>query len=488
MSRMVIRRVGEGVITQRFIEIYCTKDVSMTDKQSDEWSSLPWKTFMKNLYRLQCRIYKAAKEGDKNSIIKLQSLLLGSNCSKYLAVRQVTKLNTRRNTPGIDGVSSLSTKERLTLAADLGLMKNWKHAKLRRVFIPQSNGKQKHLTITTIRDRAMQYLVRYALEPVYEAMVSNESSDFRPVHNAWDIQVRIFRNLHKNVLGYKKSILYVDIKDCFDEIDHGKLMSLVTLPNVAKNFLSSALKSGVLKEGYKSLMGTQQGGVISSLLCNIALHGIEDLHNKSKYRSKKCKKGIRYEGDIIYFLEEGESSEELLSRIESFLKERGFNIQERKTRLVSSTDGFDFLRWHFVVKKGTGKYVCYPSKESIQYLKNNFKDRLKDTRYKLIDRLSMLKTIYRTWWNYNQFCDMSQIDNSIRALKEWAYKYVRKNSNINRQDAIEAAKDIFNGHTYTINKNHTVKNSRSFFDSNLVFWPKKSKTLYDADLKAALKR
>jgi RNA-directed DNA polymerase len=460
---MVIRRIGEGVITQRFIEIYCTKDVSMTDKQSDEWRSLPWKIFRKNLYRLQCRIYKAAKEGDKDSIIKLQSLLLGSNCSKYLAVKHVTQFNTREKKSGIDGVSSLNTGQRLTLAADLGSMESWKHAKLRRVFIPERNGKQIPLGIPTIRDRAMQCLIRYALEPVYEAMVSDGSYGFRPDQNLWHVQKKIFRNLNKDVQGYKKSVLELDIKNCFDEIDPNKLISLVILPSVARNFLWSAIKAGVLKERDRSLMGTPQAGVISQLLCNIALHGIEDLHNEDKYGFNIRTRGIRYVDDIIYFLTEGESSGKLLSKVENFLKERGLSIQETKTRLVASTDGFDFLNWHFVVKPGNRKYVCYPSKESMQELKNKFKQYLKDTRYKLTDRLSMLKTIYRAWWNYHRFCDMSNVDNSIWSLKEWTYKYVRKNSNINKQDITEAAKEIFSGHTYKVNKNSTLKGNKSMF-------------------------
>lgn len=460
----------------------------MTDKYSDELRALPWTTFRKNLYRLQCRIYKAAKKDDKDSIIKLQSLLLGSNCSKYLAVRQVTQPNTGGGTIGIDGLSSLNAKECLTLAADIGLREKWKHAKLRRVNIPKPNGKQRLLRIPTMRDRAIQCLVSYALEPVYEAMASDESSGFRPGHSAWYVQGIIFRNLSKNFQGYKKSILKINIESCFDEIDHGKFMSLVTLPNLARNFLWSALKAGVLNECDESLMGTAQIGVIAPLLRNIALHGIEDLHNEDKYEFKRDQRGIRYADDVIYFLKEGESGEELLSKVKDFLKERGLRIQETKTRLVSATDGFDFLGWHFVVKAGTEKCVCYPSKDNIQNLKNNFKDRLKDTRYKLTDRLSMLKTVYRNWRNYHQFCDMSQINNNIWSLRLWTYKYVRKNSNINKQDIIEAAKEIFNGHTYKINKGSSVKSSKSLYDSDLVFWSKRSEVLQEGPKKATMKR
>lgn len=96
---------------------------------ADEWKSLPWKNFQKVLFRLQHRIYKAAKRNDLDSVKKLQSLLIGSKCSKYLAVRRITQLNAGN---GIDGIRSLNPKERLNLVKDLEDSKNWKHQKLRK--------------------------------------------------------------------------------------------------------------------------------------------------------------------------------------------------------------------------------------------------------------------------------------------------------------------------------------------------------------------
>jgi RNA-directed DNA polymerase len=74
---------------------------------TDEWKALPWKKFQKNLYRLQHRIYKAAQKNDVGTIKNLQSLLVGSKCAKYLAVRQVTQLNIGKRSAGVDGLSKL---------------------------------------------------------------------------------------------------------------------------------------------------------------------------------------------------------------------------------------------------------------------------------------------------------------------------------------------------------------------------------------------
>lgn len=205
-----------------------------------------------------------------------------------------------------------------------------------------------------------------------------------------------------NYNGYQKTILELDIESCFDDIDHNKLMSLVTLPGVAKKFLRSALEAGVLKEREKTLRGTPKREVISTLLCNIALYGIEDLHNEWAYRNW-FQQGLRYADDMIFILKLGEDGEALLEKVKNFLEKRGFKANKSKTRLVKATDGFDFLGWHFLVKAKNKKFVCYLSKKNHKQMVNNIKTTIRDSRYKLRDRLKMVKIIYRGWWNYHQY-------------------------------------------------------------------------------------
>ena len=463
----------------------------MTDKTQkvspDEWRALPWKIFQCNLYRLQHRIYKAAKRNDVSSVKKLQSLLIGSKCSKYLSVRQVTQLNMGKRTAGVDGFSSINSKQRLKLADDLGSMGNWKHQKLRRVFIPKRNGNKRPLGIPTIKDRAMQCLIKYALEPVYEAQAGDGSYGFRPGHSTWDIQGRLFQNLKSNANGYTKSILEVDIEGCFDTINHEKLMSLVTLPGTARKFLWTALKAGVLKERDTTFVGTPQGGIISPLLSNIALHGVEDLNNEWVYRSRWHQKGLRYADDMVFILNKDEDGNELLQKIKQFLEPRGLKINEAKTRLVPATSGFDFLGWHIKVKSGNNKYVCYPSNDNLQNMKQKVKTTISDTRYKLMDRIKMAKTIYRGWWNYHQFCDMNQVKCSIWSLRNWTYKRITGNSNTTSSEATEFINSIFNGHSYKVNRCPSIKGSRSVYDNDLVFWSKGNSKLYTGPLLKVMK-
>lgn len=452
---------------------------------TDEWKNLPWKRFQVNVFRLQHRIYKAAKKKDFDKVKQLQSLLLGSKSSKYLAVRQVSQLNIGKRAAGVDGVKALNPKARLTLVEELNQMETWKHCKLRRVFIPKANGKRRPLGIPTIRDRAMQCLVKYALEPVYESYASDGSYGFRPGHSTWDIQNRIFQNLKSNSNGFEKSILELDIEKCFDKIDHSKLLSLVTLPGVAKRFLRSALKAGVMKERDKTLRGTPQGGVISPLLCNIALHGVEDLHNEYSY-GQWYQRGLRYADDIVFILKPGESSENLLEKVNNYLKERGLKIQETKTQLVSAVDGFDFLGWHFKVKAKNQKFVCYPSRKNRKQMVNKIQAMMKNSRLKLIDRLNKVKVIYRGWFNYHQYSDMGQIN--LWSIRKWTYNYLQKTTKIPTTEIISHVDSIYNGHKYRMNRFSAIKGSLSVFDGNTIFWSKRNSRFYTGPLATALRK
>ena len=452
---------------------------------TDEWKELPWKKFQQNLFRLQYRIYKAAKQNDDNLVKNLQSLLLGSKSSKYLAVRQVTQLNSGKKTAGVDGIKSLNPKERLQLVTELDSIRTWRHRKLKRVCIPKSNGKQRPIGIPTIKDRAMQCLVKFALEPVYEAHASDGSYGFRPGHSTWDVQNRLFQNLKSNCNGYKKSILELDIEGCFDNTCHSKMLELAILPGAAKRFLKSALEAGVLKERDKTLVGTPQGGVISPLLCNIALHGIEDLNN-AKIRGQKYQRGLRYADNMVFILQPGEHGPTLLSKIVNFLDSRGLKANMAKTRFVSPLDGFDFLGWHFKVKNKNHKFVCYPSSKNRKQMISRIKTLLKDSRYKIEDRLKMIKTVYRGWWNYHQFSDMGQIN--LWSIRKWVYRYLRKSTKISPMEIIKHLDSIFNGHTYRVNRHSAVRGDRSVYDGDLIYWAKKNSKRYSGPLASALKR
>ena len=446
----------------------------------DNWKNLPWKSFERDLFHLQHRIYEAGKNDNTKAICNLQRLILGSPCSRYIAVRQVSQLNMGKKTAGVDGISSLNPKQRLILADELKNLNNWEHQDLRRIYIPKPNGKQRPLGIPTIKDRAMQCLVKYALEPVYESIASRGSYGFRPGRSTWDVQSNIFLNLQSTSNGYTKLVLELDIEKCFDKIDHTKLMSKIILPKPAKEFLWSALRAGVLNERNITIEGTPQGGVISPLLCNIALHGIEDIWNEHISRNRYNQRGLRYADDLIYFIKPNEDVTLLRNKIDFFLSERGLNVKESKTKLVKSTEGFDFLGWHFKVKAKNNKFVSYPTSKSCKKLTNKIKTTMKDSRYTLDQRLAKVKTIYLGWWNYNKYCDMRQIE--LWSIKSWVYKYVKCNSKMTRKDRTETLKSIFTGHKFSVNAHVPVAGKRSPYDNDWLYWAKRSCKRYTGPL------
>ena len=478
---MKYTRVGNGVIARRVTDYNLYDKRSMTNKRKrdvyiEEWKNLPWKEFEKTLFRLQHRLYEASREKDIVKCKKLQSLIIGSACSRYLAVRQVTQLNIGKKTAGVDGQSSLSHKERLNLADELKLINNWKHQAIRRVYIPKPNGKMGPLGIPTLKDRAMQCLVKYALEPYYEPWFSHGSWGFRPGRCTYDVQKTIFINLNSNAKGYKKTILELDIENCFNKIKHDKLLSLIVAPDSIYRFIRSCLKAGVLNESIRNHEGTLQGGVISPLLCNIALNGIEDLNNVVRGSEIK-QRGLRYADDMIFFLKPEEDMSVLRSKLDQFLAERGLKIKESKSQLVRSIDGFDFLGWHFKVKAKNHKFVCYPSKDNHAKMVRKIKQTMRDSRKPMSERFSKAKVIYRGWRNYHRYCDMSQINTF--AISNWVYRFGKKRSSMNKKLLLEKVRMIFNGHTYKVNGYINVRRGKTPYDGDWVYWSQRQDLRYE---------
>ena len=129
-----------------------------------DWNQIKWKKVEHNVYKFQCRIYRATKLGKRSRIRKLQKILLSSYEAKLLAVKRVTQENRGKNTSGIDGIKSIPKNNRITLAKSLNIPSLAKSVK--RVYINKSNKTEKRpLGIPTIKDRALQSLVKQALEP-----------------------------------------------------------------------------------------------------------------------------------------------------------------------------------------------------------------------------------------------------------------------------------------------------------------------------------
>ena len=199
----------------------------------------------------------------------------------------------------------------------------------------------------TIADRAWQCLAKYALEPAHEATFHARSYGFRTGRSAHDAQKKLFHNLRSSCNGINKRVIELDIKKCFDRIRHSAIMENLIAPKGLKLGIFRCLKAGT-NVGFPD-QGTPQGGVCSPILANIALNGIEEIHQS-----------IRYADDMVFILKPQDDANKILEEVKEFLAQRGMEISEPKTKLTATTDGFDFLGWNFRVQKN-GKFRSRPS-------------------------------------------------------------------------------------------------------------------------------
>ncbi len=442
---------------------------------SESWKTLPWKLFRRNLFRLQVRVWKAVRVGDMARAKRLQKLILRSYSARLLAIRQVTQLNQGKKTAGVDGKSCLSFKERLELNELLRTrVHQWEHLGLREIPIPKKDGTKRILKVPTISDRAWQCLAKYAIEPAHEALFKATSYGFRPGRSAHDAQKILFNNLRSFVNGKEKRILELDIEKCFDRIDHATLMSKVIAPQTIKTGLWRCLKSGINPDF--PLQGTPQGGVISPLLANIALDGIEDIHQS-----------VRYADDMVFILKPNDDAAQVLTRVEEFLALRGLNVKASKTRLVASTDGFDFLGWNFRVQKN-GKFRCTPSEENFKAFRNKVKHVVNNSNYGAKVKAEKLAPIIRGWRNYHRYCMMDGSRFSLWFTNRRAWKVFNKESKLNRYQVEALLDKAFPSVSYSQNKHVNVKGDKSPFDGNIIYWSKRNSDKYDGATARILKK
>jgi group II intron reverse transcriptase/maturase len=442
---------------------------------SELWKTTPWRKLRKVLFRLQRRIFKAIREGNKAKARNLQKLVLKSYAARMLASRQVTQLNQGKKTAGVDGKKLLTFAERFELERELkSKASNWKHQGLREIPIPKKDGTTRTLKVPTIADRAWQCMVKYALEPAHEATFHEHSYGFRPGRSAHDAQKLLFQNLNSYVKGKDKRVLELDIEKCFDRIEHKAIMNNLIAPQAIKIGIYRCLKAGINPEFPEQ--GTPQGGVVSPLLANIALNGLE-----------KLGKGIRYADDCVFILKPGENENKLLNEIAEFLAQRGMNVSQKKTKVTAATDGFDFLGWHFKVQNN-GKFRSYPAEDNYQKFRQKVKEIVNSSNSGANEKAKRLAPIIRGWRNYHRYCKMEGSRFSLWYLNYDAFKRFREEKTMTYDKAEKLVNIAFPTVGYAENRHIMVKGNKSPYDGDLVYWSKRNSDLYDGHTSKALKR
>lgn len=408
--------------------------LSNLEQLEKQWISIDWKKAELEVNRLQIRIAKAVQKNKFGTVKRLQYLLTHSFYAKALAVRKVTT-NKGKNTSGVD--KELWSTPASKMRAVLSLTdKNYKAKPLRRVYIAKKGKKTKRpLGIPCMYDRAMQALYAFALEPVAETTADTRSFGFRKGRSCHDACEYIFTNLAKK--NSAEWVLEGDIKGCFDHISHKWLIDNIPMD---KSILKQFLKAGFVfnRELFSTDEGTPQGGIISPILANMALDGIQaeliknfDTNLKGKYSSfvhdKHKVNLVRYADDFIVTAATKEIAEKAKSIIRDFLKVRGLELSEEKTLITHINEGFDMLGWTF--RKFKGKLIVKPSKKSIKSFVLSLSDTIlkRGKAWKQELLIEKLNQQIRGWANYHQsVCASEAFAHIDYILYELLWKWAKR--------------------------------------------------------------
>ncbi|WP_233787043.1 group II intron reverse transcriptase [Dulcicalothrix desertica] len=358
----------------------------------------------------------------------------------------------------------------------------------------------------TINDRAWQCLVKYALEPAHEATFDANSYGFRTGRSAHDAQKQIFNLLNANRNGGRKVVIELDIEKCFDRISHTTIMDNLIAPKAIKIGIFRCLKAGT-NPGYPE-QGTPQGGVVSPLLANVALNGIERIyrHHTVHFPSNSYPKGrritpktpekditypsIRYADDMVIIIPEDENPLRVLQNIDEFLATRGMKVSAKKTKVTKPTDGFDFLGWHFkyVKTKKIEKLTCVPSEENYESFRKKVKAIVNSSNYGAEVKAEKLAPIIRGWRNYHKHCRMSGSRFSLWFMNHDAYRKFLKQPSIDRYKAESLVKKAFPAVDHSLFGHVKVMGTKSPYDGDITYWTERESKLYDGATSQAIKR
>ena len=380
------------------------------------WEDIDFQKATRSVRKLQKRISTAFSTGEFDKVSSLQHKLVHSFYAKALAVKHVTTTH-GKNTSGVDNVIWKTPEQKFNAIEDLSF-RGYKPKALKRVYIPKGNGGRRPLSIPTMKDRAMQTLYMFALEPIAEVTGDKHSYGFRKLRSARKA-VKACLNILKSNLNYRW-VLKADIKSCFDNINHEWLMRHIPMD---KKRLNQFLKCGYVYNGKFTPIerGVPQGGSLSGILCNMTLDGLESVLNEKFGHSVQM---MRYADDIIVIAGSLQKVQATVPMINNFLKIRGLSLSPEKTKICNIQHGFTFLGCK-IYKDGT-EILAEPKEANIiSWLQTIAKtiesDATCNNERSFYPTLQMLRPQLMGWLKYYEFI---ATESSIKAAKYRAIELI----------------------------------------------------------------
>jgi RNA-directed DNA polymerase len=395
-----------------------------------DWASVNWRKAERSVRNLRQRIFRAAQQGDKRRVHALQKLMLRSYSNTLVSVRRVTQQNAGRYTPGVDKVVITTPQARGRVVDLLAATQPWRVQPARRVYIPKATGKLRPLGIPTILDRCLQARVKNALEPYWEARFEETSYGDRPGRSCHDAIAKIY--LLANSKGRKRWVVDADIQGCFDAVSHDHILRAIgSFP--ARELIKQWLQAGYVDKSifHATPTGTGQGSVISPLLANVALHGMEaalDIRRRKTGGITGSRAVVRYADDFCVFCETQDDARAAQETLATWLAVRGLTLSADKTRIVHLTTGFDFLG--FTIKqypsaqaKAGYRVRITPSKTSMQAVRKEVGAMWQQCLGANVAAvLRDLNPMIRGWANYFRIAVASQ---TFSSLDNWMFLKAR---------------------------------------------------------------
>jgi RNA-directed DNA polymerase len=401
-----------------------------------DWRQVDWRRMEDDVRRLRQRIFTASRTGDLKRVRNLQKLMLRSRANTLLSVRRVTERNAGRLTAGMDGEVVFTPEAKAKLADRVHQMTEpFKALPVRRVYIPKagSRTKRRPLGIPVIADRCHQARVVNALEPEWEARFEPRSYGFRPGRGCHDA----IQAIYEVVKGKRPKRLWAldaDLAQAFDMLAHDHILAMLgTFP--ARGMVAQWLKAGVVEQGrlHRTEDGVPQGGVVSPLLLNVALHGMEQAvgvrYEKSGQWGARiaagCPAMVRYADDFVVLCHSRQEAFEVKARLADWLASRGLSFSEDKTRVVSLAEGFDFLG--FNVRRYGSKPLIKPSKAAVRRIRERLRTELRSMRGSNAPTvIKKLNPIIRGWAAYYRTQVSAEVFDALdQYLWELTFKWAR---------------------------------------------------------------